>query len=90
MVAKKCNLMIKFARLKLTLLPVLLPTSTRPKLCKAKLKLRKNIRKVCALLVALCAVRSVLNIELGMQRARMLGKLVHFRLRQSHAHSIRD
>ena len=90
MVAKKRNLMVKLCRLKLTLLPVLLPTSTRPMLCKAKLKLRKNIRKICALPVALYAVRSVLSIQLGMQRARMLGKLVHFRLRESQAHSIRD
>ena len=57
----------------------LVPTTARPGLCEAKIKCKKKHLKMRFLLGAPYAVRALLNLNLGIDRACMRDKIAYFR-----------
>ena len=57
----------------------LVPTTARPGLCEAKIKCKKKHMKMRFLLGAPYAVRALLNLDLGIDRACMRDKIAYFR-----------
>ena len=60
----------------------LVPKTVHPRLCEAKKNESKNIRKLRFLLGAPYAVRVLLNLDLGVDRACMREKSAYFRFEE--------